>query len=242
MNLAKPRTLCKLEFQNGGALPRRRYGVLKEPSMTNILKLRSLFLAVLVGSFPTVNAVAAADLLSGAGAEAAFFPPQDNARDRIFNDGWLFHRGDVAGVEREDFKDADWRGVRLPHDWSVEPIPSAELAAIDMISPVSGTWQYIDGDNDDYAKENADLAQMQGHQPVSVTVAGDGTLAACGTGDHKDVSSFRNPEGMKTWRGRAMVIIRPNEKAGVITVTARSATLGQAELRLVVKNPGEYIC
>ncbi|MDF7825583.1 glycoside hydrolase family 2 TIM barrel-domain containing protein [Pontiellaceae bacterium B12227] len=37
-----------------------------------------------------------------------------------FNAGWVFNLGDVAGAEARAFKDAAWRSVKLPHDWSVE--------------------------------------------------------------------------------------------------------------------------
>ena len=39
---------------------------------------------------------------------------------RNFDDGWLFHKGDVSGGERANFNDARWQKVRLPHDWSIE--------------------------------------------------------------------------------------------------------------------------
>jgi len=37
-----------------------------------------------------------------------------------FNFGWKFHYGDIEEAELLDFDDADWRDVKLPHDWSVE--------------------------------------------------------------------------------------------------------------------------
>jgi hypothetical protein len=52
-----------------------------------------------------------------------FMPPLDTPRDRLFDEGWLFHRGDVAGAEAADFPDVGWRKVSLPHDWSMEALP-----------------------------------------------------------------------------------------------------------------------
>ena len=75
----------------------------------------------------------------------------------------------------------------------------------------------------------------QGRYPVSVTVTGDGSLAACGTGDHKDVRSFDNPDHMQTWHGRAMVIVRPNGTPGTITVTAHSSQFGNAAQEILVR-------
>jgi beta-galactosidase len=37
-----------------------------------------------------------------------------------FDMGWRFHLGDVAGAEAPAAKDADWRSLNLPHDWSIE--------------------------------------------------------------------------------------------------------------------------
>src|SRR5579863_3155566 len=37
-----------------------------------------------------------------------------------FDMGWRFHLGDVQGAETPSLKDADWRALNLPHDWSIE--------------------------------------------------------------------------------------------------------------------------
>ncbi|WP_146527362.1 glycoside hydrolase family 2 TIM barrel-domain containing protein [Novipirellula artificiosorum] len=37
-----------------------------------------------------------------------------------FNDGWKFHKGDVAGAETPEFDDSQWRSLDLPHDWAIE--------------------------------------------------------------------------------------------------------------------------
>jgi len=44
-------------------------------------------------------------------------------RERLFDDGWRFHRGDAAGAEQPAFDDAKWRTLDLPHDWSIEDLP-----------------------------------------------------------------------------------------------------------------------
>ncbi|HET7115397.1 MAG TPA: glycoside hydrolase family 2 TIM barrel-domain containing protein [Hanamia sp.] len=40
-----------------------------------------------------------------------------------FDEGWRFHRGDVANAEQANFKDNSWRNIDLPHDWSIENLP-----------------------------------------------------------------------------------------------------------------------
>ena len=41
-------------------------------------------------------------------------------RQTSFNSGWKFHKGDAPNAEASAFDDREWRGVTLPHDWSIE--------------------------------------------------------------------------------------------------------------------------
>ena len=41
-----------------------------------------------------------------------------------FTDHWRFHRGDVTGAEAASFDDSAWRKLDVPHDWSIEDLPS----------------------------------------------------------------------------------------------------------------------
>src|SRR4051794_8513039 len=47
------------------------------------------------------------------------------ARERSFDEGWLFFRGDAAGAQVPGFDDSKWRKLDLPHDWRIEDIPDA---------------------------------------------------------------------------------------------------------------------
>ncbi len=42
-----------------------------------------------------------------------------------FDEGWLFLRGDPAGVQAPSFDDTSWRKLDLPHDWRIEDLPYA---------------------------------------------------------------------------------------------------------------------
>lgn len=57
-----------------------------------------------------------------AAALAAAEPP----RELLFDDGWLFHRGDTVTAHTPEFNDAGWRAVELPHDWTIEDIPGTD--------------------------------------------------------------------------------------------------------------------
>jgi len=45
-------------------------------------------------------------------------------RERTFDSDWRFLRADASGAEVPAFDDASWRVVELPHDWSIEDLPS----------------------------------------------------------------------------------------------------------------------
>ncbi|NUR29479.1 MAG: glycoside hydrolase family 2 [Catenulispora sp.] len=44
-----------------------------------------------------------------------------------FDPGWLFHYGDASGASAASYNDSSWRGLSVPHDWSIEgPNPPAD--------------------------------------------------------------------------------------------------------------------
>lgn len=45
---------------------------------------------------------------------------QQGRQTILFNDGWKFHKGDIANGDKPELNDAGWRAVDLPHDWSIE--------------------------------------------------------------------------------------------------------------------------
>jgi beta-galactosidase len=50
-----------------------------------------------------------------------------------FDEGWLFHRGDISGGEKMCLPDSGWRKLDVPHDWSIEDIPDAGSPFADAI-------------------------------------------------------------------------------------------------------------
>ncbi len=65
------------------------------------------------------EALAAPKAASSQSAEG----PLAARRDQPFNLGWRFFRGESPGAEQPGFDDGAWRGVDLPHDWSIEDVP-----------------------------------------------------------------------------------------------------------------------
>ena len=58
----------------------------------------------------------------------------------LFNDGWLFSLTDADGYSKAEFDDSQWRGLALPHDWSVEYEPSRDLASCTGFLPGGIGW------------------------------------------------------------------------------------------------------
>lgn len=65
--------------------------------------------------------------------------------------------------------------------------------------------------------------------PIQFSISGAGELAAVGTANPTDVSSFQKPE-KTTFRGRALLIVRPYETPGNITLRAKAPGLMPAEI------------
>jgi beta-galactosidase len=66
-----------------------------------------------------------------------------------FDGGWKFHRGEAKGAEAQGFDDAAWRGVRVPHDWAIEPDAAARgpqgEGSFDPDSPSGPGGGYLPG-------------------------------------------------------------------------------------------------
>lgn len=69
---------------------------------------------------------------------------------------------------------------------------------------------------------------------VNFDISGDGKLAGAGNGNPGDMASFQQPRS-KSYQGKCLAIIRPDEIPGEITVSATSEGLKGASLELTVK-------
>lgn len=56
-------------------------------------------------------------------------------RGQAFDLGWRFHRGEGAGFEAAAFDDSDWRALDLPHDWSIEDLPTQPAEPERIVGP-----------------------------------------------------------------------------------------------------------
>ncbi|MDX2937306.1 glycoside hydrolase family 2 TIM barrel-domain containing protein [Streptomyces ipomoeae] len=62
---------------------------------------------------------------SAAATEADVSSVTGRSRERSFDEGWLFLRGDADGAQEPSYDDRSWRTLDLPHDWSIEDLPYA---------------------------------------------------------------------------------------------------------------------
>ena len=83
-----------------------------------------------------------AAVLNIGGAQAA-----PESRDRSFDSGWCFLRADAAVAEAPDFDDSTWRTLDVPHDWSIEDLPTLEKSAVPEFPAVAGQWRFQKGDD-----------------------------------------------------------------------------------------------
>ena len=68
----------------------------------------------------------------------AYGPGFGDARN--FNSGWKFSLADDSLARNAEYADAKWREVNLPHDWSIEGLPSPTLASCQGYLPGGVAW------------------------------------------------------------------------------------------------------
>jgi len=67
---------------------------------------------------------------------------------------------------------------------------------------------------------------------VNFEISGNGQLAGVGSGSPTDMSSFQQPR-KKSWRGRCLVILRPQGEPGKILLAARAEGLKEATVGII---------
>ena len=80
---------------------------------------------------------------------------------RSFDDGWRFHRGDAPDAKDPDFDDSAWRGLDLPHDWSIEDLPPRDQDDIPVLSLRDGEWLQRWGDDSAWSRPGQDEKAWQ---------------------------------------------------------------------------------
>jgi beta-galactosidase len=92
----------------------------------------------------------------------------DQVRQQIPMDaGWKFSLGDFDGANRPDFDDHAWRGLDVPHDWSIE-------GPFDRMNPAGGAGAFLPAGVAWYRKHFTLPADLTGRR---VFVEFDGVMA-----------------------------------------------------------------
>ena len=113
-----------------------------------------ILLAYSIGGCQKATSTITADYYDGQNTNVPHFTEQ------LFDSDWHFHRGDVPGAESPDFDDSQWRILDLPHDWTIEDLPSKE-DSIPEYPVVKGTWYFHKGDNPDWNAIELDESEWQ---------------------------------------------------------------------------------
>jgi beta-galactosidase len=64
-----------------------------------------------------------------------FFFTYGFSQTLLFDNDWLFQKGETQGAQVPEFNDSAWRTIDLPHDWSIEDLPNQEPGKV--IGPFS---------------------------------------------------------------------------------------------------------
>jgi beta-galactosidase len=98
----------------------------------------------------------------------------------------------------------------------------------------------IHANRNDLAFITVEVADENGNKipniniPVDFTISGEGELAAAGNGSPNQMTSFHQPK-CNTFRGKALIIIRPFARPGTIKLTANCHGLGSATADILVR-------
>ena len=108
---------------------------------TNLIYLFPLLLSLAAGNFSCSENTSVSEL------ENAF--RKEGRSSLLFDNDWLFLRGDSTNAEKPGFNDVYWRKLDLPHDWSIEnlpgkdtPLDSVAMGGIDAGYFTGGTGWY----------------------------------------------------------------------------------------------------
>jgi beta-galactosidase len=125
-----------------------------------------------------------------------------------FDAGWLFFKGDAAGVEKPSFADGNWRKVDVPFDWSIE-------GPFDRNATTGGYGGFLPGGTGWFRKHFTLPADMAGKR---VFVEFDGIMA-----------------NSSVWINGTHLGTRPNGYVSIRYDLTESLKLGEIENVLAVK-------
>ncbi len=99
-------------------------------------------------------------------------------RNRPFDVGWQFFRGEAPGAELPAFDDSGWRNLNVPHDWSIEDAPPPARQEPSFQAPVDG-WLFGQGDDPSWSAPEFDDSKWKQVTLPFVFESPDGAGGAC---------------------------------------------------------------
>jgi beta-galactosidase len=123
-----------------------------------------------------------------------------------------------------------------------KPVDSVRLHTADRPAKIRlvADRKYIRASRNDLAYVTAEIIDEKGQLvpnaslPLHFSITGNGEIAATGNANPADMQSFQKPE-RKTFRGKCLIIVRPNGSAGRITLKAEGKGLAGGEIVINTK-------
>jgi hypothetical protein len=122
-----------------------------------------------------------------------------NLRVENFNGDRRFAKGAQPGAQTQMFDDKSWECVRVPHDWAI----------VGPFTPKgNGSTRWLPWEEEGWCRK-------------TFTVDGPAVLQGVGNGDPRGLDSFTD-KTYPLYYGKAVAVLRPLEKAGILTLTAQA--------------------
>jgi len=123
-----------------------------------------------------------------------------------------------------NYEPGSLKAVAISNGKSVDSVTLRTAGKATKIK-LSADRSRIKADRNDLAYVTAGIVDADGRLvpdaiiPLHFTVTGNGQIAATASASPNDMQSFQKPEH-RTFRGKCLIIVRPNGKAGKITLKA----------------------
>jgi beta-galactosidase len=136
-----------------------------------------------------------------------------------FDPGWLFHYGDASGAGGASYDDSGWRGLSVPHDWSIEG-PNAPASPFSQSAATTGRGGYLPSGVGWYRKHFS-LADVPAGRRVYVEF--DGVMANASVYVNGTLVGT-HPDGYTSFRYDITGAVRAGGADNVIAVKTDTST------------------
>jgi beta-galactosidase len=146
--------------------------------------------------------------------------------------------GNITAVFNVSYEPGSMKGVNVENGKETDSI-EFKTTGLPKHIRLTADRNRINGSRNDLSYVMVEVVDENDHVvptaviPIQFSITGVGGIAAIGNADPTDLSSFQKPE-RKTFRGKCLVIIRPEEKSGTINLRAKANGLSEAQIAITV--------